>query len=155
MTSCRNKFDKCAYKKELSQSMYPMLYLLDPNKYSTPINHRHTVGLFGGNDVSITRKNMVDLESDLMGITRINSLCPEKKYLPHCELCSVSTGPNKYKPSACAIVKSLKPLPEFTMIQNSPKIDHVDIPIKYPNHGKMVANQGVYPPQFNPTQYSY
>ncbi|MEN8811317.1 MAG: hypothetical protein ABF272_08015 [Flavobacteriales bacterium] len=38
------------------------------------------LGIVGGNDVSIIRGNLVDLETDLRGITRINSRCPTKKY---------------------------------------------------------------------------
>ena len=33
----------------------------------------HTLGLVGGNDVSLIKGNMVDLESDLRGITRPNT----------------------------------------------------------------------------------
>ena len=35
--------------------------------------YAHTLGLIGGNDVSIIKGNQVDLESDLRGITRQNT----------------------------------------------------------------------------------
>lgn len=44
----------------------------------------HTLGLVGGNDVSIIKGNQVDLESDLRGITRQNtrSLDPSRIHTP-------------------------------------------------------------------------
>lgn len=41
---------------------------------------RHILGLVGGNEVSVIKGNMVDLESDLRGITLPNTFCPWRKY---------------------------------------------------------------------------
>jgi hypothetical protein len=41
---------------------------------------RHELGLIGGNNVSIIKGNMIDLESDLRGITRINTHAPWRQY---------------------------------------------------------------------------
>jgi len=43
---------------------------------------RHILGVVGGNDVSLIKGNRVDLESDLMGITRPNTWCTARKHLP-------------------------------------------------------------------------
>ena len=37
-------------------------------KHSHPTPHRHMLGLVGGNEASLIKGNMVDLESDLRGI---------------------------------------------------------------------------------------
>jgi hypothetical protein len=43
---------------------------------------RHQLGLVGGNEVSTIRGSAVDLESDLRGITRINTFAPWRQYQP-------------------------------------------------------------------------
>ena len=43
---------------------------------------RHILGIVGGNEVSLIKGNMVDLESDLRGINIPNTFCPWKKYQP-------------------------------------------------------------------------
>jgi hypothetical protein len=43
---------------------------------------RHILGLFGGNEVSLIKGNMVDLESDLKGIHIPNTFCPSRQYQP-------------------------------------------------------------------------
>jgi len=42
------------------------------------------LGLVGGTAVSHIQGNLVDLETDLMGITRKASLCPTNKYISSC-----------------------------------------------------------------------
>ena len=48
--------------------------------HATPT--RHMLGVVGGNEVSVIKGNMVDLESDLRGITRVNTFCPWRAYQP-------------------------------------------------------------------------
>ena len=43
---------------------------------------RHILGLVGGNDVSLIKGNRVDLESDLLGITRPNTWCNFREHQP-------------------------------------------------------------------------
>lgn len=43
---------------------------------------RHVLGLVGGNEVSLTKSNWPDVESDLKGITRPNTDCPSRQHLP-------------------------------------------------------------------------
>jgi hypothetical protein len=43
---------------------------------------RHILGVVGGNEVSLIKGNVVDLESDLRGLNIPNTFCPERKYQP-------------------------------------------------------------------------
>jgi hypothetical protein len=47
-----------------------------------PNPSRHVLGLVGGNEASMARGNVADVESDLKGITRPNSDCAWRKHLP-------------------------------------------------------------------------
>jgi hypothetical protein len=65
-------------------------YTLIPQKYYHPNVARNALGLVGGNEVSLVSGNLVDLESDLRGVTRDISRCPAKKYAPSCALGGVA-----------------------------------------------------------------
>lgn len=58
----------------------PQSYSATPFVYTTPDPKRHELGMVGGNNVSVIAGNMTDLESDLRGITRINTFAPWRKY---------------------------------------------------------------------------
>jgi hypothetical protein len=47
-----------------------------------PKTRRHILGLVGGNEVSLTKSNWIDVESDLQGITRPNTDCAAREHLP-------------------------------------------------------------------------
>ena len=128
-----------------AQSKYGSIYYaLDPNKFYNCHDCRSDLGLMGGDNVSRTQKNMVDLESDLVGITRPNSLCPERKYLPHCQKCSEMSGLPCV--GSCKNVADMKHLKECSIIEYGPRLNHVGYDIKYPACQKITP-----PPQFNPT----
>ena len=82
MSYNRLRYDQCAYKSELDQSVGPLEYILNPMKYENCQKCRHEFGLVGGTNVSHIKGNLVDLENDLRGQTRSNSKCPAKKYSP-------------------------------------------------------------------------
>ena len=82
MSSNRLRYDTCAYKVDINQSCGPLSYLLNPMKYENCGKCRHEFGLVGGQDVSNIKGNMVDLENDLRGQTRLATKCPSKKYAP-------------------------------------------------------------------------
>ena len=84
MSSNRLKYDTCAYKKRLDQSVGPLSYVLNPMKYENCNKCRMELGIVGGNNVSQIKGNLVDLENDLRGQTRPASLCPDKHYQPNC-----------------------------------------------------------------------
>ena len=83
MSSNRLRYDACAYEKTLQQSTGPMEYMLYSGKYENSAKCRIEFGTVGGNAVSLFSGNLVDLESDLRGQTRPNSLCPSKMYNPN------------------------------------------------------------------------
>lgn len=64
-------------KKENPQAYDEMVYT-QVHKYAA----RHILGVVGGNEVSLIKGNRVDLESDLLGITRPNTWCTDRKHLP-------------------------------------------------------------------------
>lgn len=57
-----------------------------PEKWENPNKCRNALGLVGGAEVSHIKGNLIDLESDLYGITRPNSKCNAKQYVPSCPL---------------------------------------------------------------------
>ena len=85
MSFNRNMYDDCANKKYLTQSKYPGNYMLFGGKFYNEKQCRIPKGIVGGNEVSLSRNNLVDLESDLRGQTRRLSDCPENKYQPNCD----------------------------------------------------------------------
>lgn len=150
----RTRYDQCAYRKELSQSTSPINYMMDPNKFYNCHDCRPDLGIIAGNNVSVTRDNMVDMESDLFGITRQNSLCPERKYIPHCNQCDEISGIPCNLNGDCPWTKGFQHLPECKLIHYGHRIDHVGYNIKFPQCPTSSTISGMrYPPQLNPTQY--
>ena len=84
-------YDNCAYVQKNKQSEEVGNYMFYAGKYYHDNQCRMELGQVGGNDVSIFKGNMVDLESDLRGITRDLSHCSENKYKPRCVYCSKCT----------------------------------------------------------------
>jgi hypothetical protein len=82
MSSSRLSYDDCSYKTELTQSVSPLNYMLDPIKYEHCNKCRMEMGILGGTAVSHIAGNLVDLENDLRNQTRPNTHCPIYKYLP-------------------------------------------------------------------------
>jgi len=148
----RSRYDQCAYQKEISQSTSPFQWAMDTTKFYNCHDCRAKLGLVAGNNVSVTKNNMVDVESDLFGITRQSSLCPERKFIPHCHQCSEMSG-IPCKGEACQNVNSLQHLPECqnSIVEYGPRINHVGYHLEYP---KCSEQKGMkYPPQFNPIKY--
>lgn len=59
-------------------------YTQIPQRFYHPNAGRNALGLVGGNDVTLVSGNMVDVESELRGITRDLSKAPAKNYMPSC-----------------------------------------------------------------------
>ena len=85
MSSNRLIYDTCAYSKKIDESVGPLAYVLNPMKYENCNKCRHELGLVGGPAVSHIQGNLVDLETELRGITRKASSCPSKKYQTACQ----------------------------------------------------------------------
>ena len=76
------KYDNCATRKYLDQSTSELDYLLDPIRYENCNKCRMEFGIIAGTDVSQISGNLVELENDLYGLNRSESLCPSKKFQP-------------------------------------------------------------------------
>ena len=84
MSFNRLLYDSCATVQNNNENVGVIDYLLDQHKMENPQKCRHQLGLVGGANVSHIRGNLVDLETDLFGISRKSSNCPCKKYLNKC-----------------------------------------------------------------------
>ena len=84
MSFTKLSYDTCAYKNELAQSVGTLGWVIDPSRFENYSKSRIEFGIVGGNEVSLIKGNMTDLESDLYGITRLESKCPQLKYLSPC-----------------------------------------------------------------------
>lgn len=78
----RLAYDTCAYQKYLHQSVAPINYMLAPERFEHQHKCRNEFGLAAGPQTSHIQGNMVDLDSDLRGITRHATLCPQYKHAP-------------------------------------------------------------------------
>jgi hypothetical protein len=102
-------YDKCAYQKELYESTAPIQYYLYEGK------HEHC-------DKCTYKKmfyrpfDLVDVESELKNITRMNSHCPQFKYDPSCPKSKTcfstfdKSVPIVPPPDACPILKNNIPV---------------------------------------------
>jgi hypothetical protein len=84
MSSNKLKYDNCQFMSELNQSMSTANWILDSNRFENNTKCFNQFGLLGGTTVSHAKGNIIDIESDLMGTTRLNSKCPTNKYLNPC-----------------------------------------------------------------------
>jgi hypothetical protein len=82
--------DTCAYRNKLAQEVGEFAYVIDDCRYVNRNPRRVEFGLVAGNDVSIA-KNMVDIESDLKGQTRLASKCPTLYYQNPCPTGDMNT----------------------------------------------------------------
>lgn len=84
MASSRLRDDVSAYRRALRQSVDPLSYQLNSDKYVHAKRCRPVLGIMGGNNVStIEGVALVDAESDLFNITRPASLDPRKGHVPN------------------------------------------------------------------------
>ena len=78
MSFTRTQYDSCAYAKEVQESTSPLEYRLFKGKYENckqcPVGS-HTNNLEFGSKAAV--------ESELFGLTREQSKCPDKKYNPN------------------------------------------------------------------------
>jgi len=84
MSSNRLIYDQCEYDTRIEESTGTLAYMLNPLAHENKHKCRFELGLVGGNNVSITKGNIVDVESDLLGVTRKASLCPSRKFKNVC-----------------------------------------------------------------------
>jgi hypothetical protein len=112
MSSNRLIYDNCEYNTKLGESVGPLEYMLNPMQYENCNKCRIELGVVGGNNVSHVKGNLVDLESDLMGVTRKASLCPSRKFKSIC----ATSDPNNCQPANIAMTH----LPSCNMFRYKP-----------------------------------
>lgn len=83
MSWTRLSHDTCAYFKDINQSVNQLPYVLDPIKYENVGKCQNQLGLLGGTNVSHIKGNLLDLENDLRGQTRVATKCPSYKHMPN------------------------------------------------------------------------
>jgi hypothetical protein len=116
MSSNRLMYDTCAYKTRLDQSTSPLQYHLNPMKYENCNKCRIELGATHGPSASQIKGNLVDLENELRGQTRLLSSCDNKKYKPGQRLYTKDLSHDKKK----EIDTNLVHLPSCQMIRYKP-----------------------------------
>jgi hypothetical protein len=102
--------DTCTYSRRLNENMNIMDYIISPFRYEHKNKCRHELGLVGGSAVSHVAGNMVDLESDLRGQTRLQTKCVERQHQP------IAAGDTIYNDKTAPISTTAKHLPACQMI---------------------------------------
>ncbi|MHB1953425.1 MAG: hypothetical protein ACYCOU_06710 [Sulfobacillus sp.] len=90
MSFNRSIYDACAVRRHRLDNKEMFAYAMNPEKYHNYNDCRVGFGLLGGNNISMYKGSLVDLESELRNQTRALSRCPEKKFLPN--RCGASGG---------------------------------------------------------------
>ena len=78
MSFNRLRYDTCAYAKSLEESTNPLEYTLYKGKFEN--TKQCPVGNFTNN---LPFGSRADIESELYGLTRQESKCPDKKFNPN------------------------------------------------------------------------
>lgn len=142
MAFTRQLYDSCSAKKRTEEGTGVLSYLMDPNKFYNCNPCRIELGVVGGNNVSLYDGNIVDLESDLRGQTRVASHCPSNKFLPGTII--QGSDVNQCTPDECGVDglpcgdakcrrEKLVHLPSCQMVQYKPRADNVGYKLKYPS----------------------
>jgi len=124
MSFNRTKYDNCSYKVDLKSSVDTLSYILSPYRYENSNKCMHQLGLVGGTSVSHIKGNLVDLDSELRGQTRILTRCPNNQYIPSDNgiITNDKTEPidqtMKHLPTCQSIMYRATPLPPPLKINN-------------------------------------
>lgn len=98
-------YDDCAFQRQVQDSTSPYQYQMYQGKYENCNKCRADQNKF------YQPFDLVDLESELMNITRAQSRCVTHKYNPNCQKskqCTSTFDPSNpviYPPEICPIVK--------------------------------------------------
>lgn len=124
MSFTRVIYDDCAYGTRLNENQNVLHYNLDTNKFYNCNQSRIDFGLLGGNQISQTTENLVDLESDLRNQTRLYSRCPTRKYRPTCDVAQCSNY-NGYPCGDPKCQPNMIHMKENTLIDYRPRYNNV------------------------------
>ena len=124
MSFNRTKYDTCSYKQNLQGNVSTLSYVLSPMFFEHKDKCGHQLGLIGGTSVFHIKGNMVDLDSELRGQTRIITKCPSNLYKPT-ETNTITNDKTppidtnmKHLPSCQAIMYRSIPLPPLIKLNN-------------------------------------
>jgi len=91
MSFNRLTYDICAYKHSLAESVGTLAWVLDSSRFENCNKCRIEFGVVGGTNVSHVKGNLVDLETELRGTTRLQTKCPTLKYQNPCPAGEMTT----------------------------------------------------------------
>jgi len=134
MSFTRTISDPCEYQTRLADSNSVLTYNLDPNRFYNCNECRIKQGIVGGNNVSLSGCNLVDVESELRNQTRINSNCPQYKYLPTCrgKHCGRLTGLPCGGQGCLASDQNMTHLQTCDLVHYQPRIQTVGYKLDFP-----------------------
>jgi len=80
----RNRFDTCSYAYQLAETIGPGVYQLTrPDNQAIPVLPKDPRFIAQSSGVSISKNtSLIDIDSELIGISRNLSDCPDRKYMP-------------------------------------------------------------------------
>jgi hypothetical protein len=118
MSFNRSYYDTCSHQIQQSNNVSILGHILNKDIHEHTKKCRHQLGWLGGNNVSHITGNLVDLESDLVGITRNISKCCNNAYVPskdgkiyNDKTTPIDTTP-RHQPHCQAIAYQKIPLPQ-------------------------------------------
>lgn len=118
MSFNRNKYDTQDHRIEQSNNVTILNHILNTDAFEHKKVSRHQFGFVGGSGVSHISGNLIDLESDLQGITRHISKCDKGVFVPSNDgfIHNHKTKPidttMKHLPSSQALMFRSIPLPK-------------------------------------------
>jgi len=132
MSLTRALYDPCEYNTRLAESSNVLTYNLDPSKFYNRNECRVELGVVGGNNVSLSGCNLVDVESELRNQTRLYSRCPQHKYSPSCN--GPECGKQSGLPCGGCLDKlhTLNHLPSCNLVNYKPRINNVGYKLDFP-----------------------
>ena len=85
MSFNRNTYDMCSYKYQLAESAGSGIYQLTrPNNVCEPCLPKDPRIIAQNQGVSISKNtSLIDIDSELIGLSRNLSDCPDRKYIPN------------------------------------------------------------------------
>lgn len=125
MSFSRRKYDRDETTVDLRQQTSVLDHAMDLNRYRNCNECRIPFGVVGGNEVSRSVSNAVDVESDLFGLNIIASRVPSKQWAPSCP-----PGTEGMPDYACKAKIPMNHLGECTLITYKPK--PTQIPFELP-----------------------
>lgn len=135
MSFNKNRYDLCSYKYQLAESVGPGVYALTrPDNQCEPCLSSNPWVIAQSSGDSISRNtSLIDIDSELIGISRNLSDCPDRKFLPnqygsfHCGAQTGKIGSNCRPTDKLCVdnsqmmnYKDCGPMTEDTRLSNPP-----------------------------------